>query len=112
MPNQVFYTPKFEKEFKRFKKKHRSLPAEIKKLTESLIENPESGTPLGSGIYKIRLAVKSKGKGKSGGFRIITYLVEQRAESININLLTLYDKSEIESLSKQEISDIIKDIFS
>jgi hypothetical protein len=111
MPNKIYYTPKFEEEFKRYKKKYRSLPADVKELTKTLIQNPETGTALGSGIYKIRLAVKSKGKGKSGGFRVITYLVEQTGNSININLLTLYDKSEIENLSKQEIDDIIKTVF-
>lgn len=68
MSNKVFYTPKFEKEFKRYKKKYRSLPEEIKELIKTLIENPEAGTALGSGIYKIRLAVKSKGKGKAAVF--------------------------------------------
>lgn len=72
------------------------------------MENPELGNDLGAGLYKIRLAVKSKGKGKSGRFRIITYLVSNMPNSIIINMLTLYDKSEESTIDKKELQKIIK----
>jgi len=72
------------------------------------LENPELGNDLGAGLYKIRLAVKSKGKGKSGGFGIITYLVSNMPNGIIINMLTLYDKSEESTIDKKELQKIIK----
>lgn len=72
----------------------------------AILENePKTGTPLGSDIYKIRLAVKSKGKGKSGGARVITYLVTNNKE---IYLLTIYDKSEFDSIDDRMIRTIIE----
>lgn len=51
-------------------------------------------------IYKIRLAIKSKGKGKSGGARVITYVLTDNNE---IYLLTIYDKSEFDSIDDKTI---------
>jgi mRNA-degrading endonuclease RelE of RelBE toxin-antitoxin system len=54
-------------------------------------------------IYtKIRLADKSKGKGKSGGFRILYYLAIQEADSIKIILMTIFDKSELDTIKKKD----------
>ena len=55
-------------------KKYSSLESELVALEKELIENPKLGTSLGQDSYKIRLAVKSKGRGKSGGLRVITHL--------------------------------------
>jgi len=78
MANSIFITGLFERKYKKYAKKFRSLPDELRELQEQLLENPHSGTELGGGIYKIRLASKSKGKGKSGGFRVITYIIERK----------------------------------
>ena len=111
MGNNISYTPIFEKHFKKFSKKHRSLANDLSELSEILLENPKIGVPLGDDLYKIRLAVKSKNKGKSGGFRIITYLLTNDNKSFNINLLTLYDKSEVEDIAKEELLKIVKKNF-
>jgi hypothetical protein len=66
---------------------------------------PDSGISLGGGIYKIRLAIKSKNKGKSGGARIITsYLSKNNV----LYLLTIYDKSDQESISDQAINALLQ----
>ena len=75
MANQVVPTDLFEAKFNRLKKKYRTLKAELKSLTYILEQTPDTGESLGSGLYKIRPA--NKGKGKRGGFRVITYLVLQ-----------------------------------
>jgi mRNA-degrading endonuclease RelE of RelBE toxin-antitoxin system len=72
MSYKVVSTRVFEQEVKRLAKKYKSLKAEIAVLFEDLEENPAQGTPLGSNCYKIRLAISSKQKGKSGGARVIT----------------------------------------
>ena len=76
----------------------------------NLLKNPQQGNDLGAGLYKIRLAVKSKGKGKSGGYRIITYLISNQEEGYRINMLTIYDKSEESSIDKKVLLQIIKSL--
>jgi mRNA-degrading endonuclease RelE of RelBE toxin-antitoxin system len=75
MTCEVLTTEKFERQAKRLLKKYPSLKKEIIHLEENLSENPKLGTSLGNNFYKIRLAIKSKGKGKSGGARVITFLI-------------------------------------
>jgi len=111
MANRVQYTSVFEKYFKRYSKKFRSISSEILELEKLLIENPKLGTDLGDGLFKIRLAVKSKNKGKSGGFRVVTYLVTENDDNLDINLIIIYDKSEIEDIPKKELLAIVKEIF-
>ncbi|WP_316847798.1 type II toxin-antitoxin system RelE/ParE family toxin [Pedobacter psychrodurus] len=108
MANEVIYSDVFIKKAKVYKKKYLSLVDDLYELEEKLLENPQQGNDLGAGLYKIRLAVKSKGKGKSGGFRIITYLVSSTPDGTIINMLTLYDKSEESSIDKRELQKIIK----
>ena len=98
----------FERRAKRLQKKYDTLIEDIAELSVSLKKTPMQGSNLGGGFYKIRMASQSKGKGKSGGFRVITYFVEQRAEGEVIYLVTIYDKSEQASISKKELSKILK----
>jgi mRNA-degrading endonuclease RelE of RelBE toxin-antitoxin system len=69
MANEVIYSDVFIKKAKVYKKKYISLVEDLYELEEKLLGNPQQGNDLCAGLYKIRLAVKSKGKGKSGGFR-------------------------------------------
>src|ERR1700743_1992137 len=100
MSNKIIYSSIFVRKAKILKKKHLSLTSDLAELEKSLIANPKQGNDLGAGLYKVRLSVKSKGKGKSGGYRIITYLVNQSIDGININMLTIYDKSEESRIEK------------
>jgi len=111
MANKVVYTAVFEKYFKRYSKKYRSLADEISELEKLLLLNPKLGTDIGEGIYKIRLAVKSKGKGKSGGFRVVTYLIVENNDDLIINLIILYDKSEIDDIPKKSLLEIVDTIL-
>jgi len=69
--------------------------------------NPKQGTALGHECYKIRLSISSKGKGKSGGARVITYVLF--AEK-TVYLLAIYDKSEQDSISAKELRELLKNI--
>ena len=71
--------------------------------------NPNLGTPLGSDCYKIRLAIKSKAKGKSSGARVITHLVVN-IEAEQIYLLSIYDKSEFAIISDKDLKRMIKNL--
>ncbi len=107
MSYKTIPTSRFEKEAKRLHKKYPSLKGELKELIEKLSENPSIGTPIGKDCFKIRLAVSSKGKGKSGGARVITF-VYFKVEMIY--LLSVYDKSEQSAISDSEILNLVKDL--
>lgn len=96
---------KFQREAKRLIKKFPSLKKELFELRELLSKNPFEGTPIGHGCYKIRIAIASKGKGKSGGARVITY-VFVREETVY--LLSIYDKSEQADISDKELKELLK----
>jgi mRNA-degrading endonuclease RelE of RelBE toxin-antitoxin system len=100
----VITIPRFERELKRLAKKYISLKNEYEMLIDALEENPETGTPLGNNLYKIRLAVASKHRGKSGGARIITYF---KTEEGSVYLLSIYDKGEKDTISDNDIQKIL-----
>jgi mRNA-degrading endonuclease RelE of RelBE toxin-antitoxin system len=97
----------FERQANRQIKKYPSLKKEIRELTGELKDNPTKGISIGHSCYKIRLAIASKGKGKSGGARIISHVIFKYD---TIYLLSIYDKSEIENLSDREIIGLVKHI--
>ena len=105
MSFSVIPSDKFKKEAKRLAKKYASLKEELAELNDTLANRPETGTALGNDTYKIRFAIKSKGKGKSGGGRIITYVVKDNNE---VYLLTIYDKSEFDSVDDKTLKNIIQ----
>jgi mRNA-degrading endonuclease RelE of RelBE toxin-antitoxin system len=107
MNYNVLPTHKFEKEIKRLIKKFPSLKKEYAALIVELKKNPAAGTPLGNDCYKIRIAISSKNKGKSGGARVITYVV---VDDISVFLLTIFDKSEQDNISDKELKAMIKNL--
>ena len=94
----------FLSELKTLKKKYPSIINDVDLLTQSLKQHPTSGTSLGNNCYKIRVQIRSKGKGKSGGARIITYvkLIKEK-----VYLLSIYDKSEKDTVTAKEITEIL-----
>ncbi len=92
--------PDFEKEARKLSKKYPSLKTDLAALIESLEINPVQGTPLGNNFYKIRLAITSKGKGKSGGARIITFV---KIIKNKVYLSAIYDKSDRDTISNKEL---------
>lgn len=105
MSFSVIPIDKFKKEAKRLIKKYPSLKIELEVLNKDLSNNPTTGTSLGNDTYKIRIAIKSKGKGKSGGARIVTYMVTENQE---VYLLTIYDKSEFDAIDDNTLKNLIK----
>ena len=97
--------PKFARKAKRLQKKYVSLANEIVELREALRTNPTKGTPIGHSCYKIRLAVKSKGK--SGGARVITHYY---IHGSTVYLLSIYDKAEQENIAEKKIAELLLEI--
>jgi hypothetical protein len=108
MNYSIVTTDNFEKKFKQLKKKYHSLQTDVKTLQDALLANPTMGDDLGDNTRKVRMAIASKGKGKSGGARVITCNVLLNITDTEIYLLTIYDKSEQSSISKSEIEHLKK----
>ena len=101
----------FDKDFKRLLKRYHSLPDDIKALVKDLRKNPMVGVSLGHGVHKIRLAIHSKGGGKSGGIRVITYVnVMVEIEEGVVYLLAMYDKSDQDSIADKAIKELLKQL--
>jgi hypothetical protein len=104
----IFQTSEeFDRQFKRLFKKYQSLIADLLQLKQELENNPYEGDALGDNCYKVRMAITSKGKGKSGGARVITCI---RIEKDTIHFLTIFDKSEIDNISDKFLDSLRKDI--
>jgi mRNA-degrading endonuclease RelE of RelBE toxin-antitoxin system len=83
--------PNFDKEFKKLYKKYPSLIGDFEKVLQEPTLNPQFGNSIGKSCFKIRLAISSKNKGKSGGARIITCV---KIHDEVITLISVDDKSE------------------
>lgn len=110
MANRVIATPTFERAYKRFSKKFKTLSSDLLSFNKQLLEKPKTGVSLGSGLYKARISSEDKNSGKSGGFRTITYLVAQDATSTHIYLLTMYDKSEESTIQKDVLIKLVREL--
>lgn len=104
----VKLTGSFKKAYKRLSKKYHSFERDVDSLVSTLKSDPHVGSDLGNGIRKVRMAISGKGKGKSGGARVIIYILELAEESGQVTLLAIYDKSEQESISRKDIDELIK----
>jgi hypothetical protein len=104
MNYEITATPRFRRDIKTLIKKYVSLKNEYAQLIEDLQQNPEMGTAIGNNCYKIRLSIASKGRGKSGGARVVTHIlvIEQ-----TVFFLTIYDKSEKENISDKELEELL-----
>ena len=108
MSYSVIPIDRFKKEAKRLAKKYTSLKDDLLELSKTLSRNPQAGKPLGNNTYKVRVAIRSKGKGKSGGARVVTYLITEEKE---IYLLLIYDKSEVENIDDKILKKLIADFI-
>jgi len=107
MSYNVLTIPPFDKQLKRLAKKYPSLKNEFAILLESLERQPEQGTHIGKNCYKIRIAIASKGQGKSGGARVVTNIV---ISENTVFLISIYDKSEKANLTDAELKDLLKNV--
>lgn len=107
MNYKIIPTSVFNKQAKKLIKKYPSLKAELAAIGKALEINPKQGNPLGSNAYKVRISIQSKGKGKSGGARVITYLYHEGKE---VYLLSIYDKSELSTISDKILIELIKSL--
>ena len=102
----IGFARSFRVAFKRLRKKYPSLNADLAALLDTLRRTPQIGDSLGRGCYKVRLAIASKGQGKSGGARVIILVVLTRQ---HVRMLTIFDKSDRENLAPGELDALLED---
>jgi mRNA-degrading endonuclease RelE of RelBE toxin-antitoxin system len=95
----------FEKDVKRLAKKYNKIASDLRELGNTLTDNPKAGIAMSNSLYKLRLKNSSASSGKSGGFRVIYYYID---EQNNIYLMKIYSKTEIENISEEKLLDILK----
>lgn len=100
MAFKVIITQEALRQAKRLSKKYPSFKADLLALIDDLAINPSQGTPLGKDLFKIRLAIRSKAKGRSGGARAITCA---RLVHNTVYLAHIYDKSDRSTLTDAEL---------
>ena len=100
--------PTFVKEAKRLGKRYPSITSDIQNIGKDLLKNPEIGVDLGCGLRKIRMRITPKGRGKSGGARVITFNVVAAIDETVINLIYIYDKADRSNISTNEIEQLLK----
>ena len=105
MSYKISSIPLFDKQAKRLAKKYPSLKKDLGELIENLSTEPEQGKALGNNFFKIRLAIASKGKGKSGGARVITFV---KVVQTTVYLAFIYDKSDKATVTDKELEQIFK----
>lgn len=105
MSYKIFVTNSFKRQVKRLAKKYPSLKSDLSRAMDSIAENPIQGKSLGKDCFKIRMAISSKGKGKSGGSRLISCV---KIVNESVYLLAIYDKTEKDSISDNELIELLQ----
>ena len=100
MSYRIEVAPEFARRLKKLSKRYKSIKQDYEDFLHSLQSNPLQGVDLGKGLRKIRMSIASKGKGKSGGARVISFVAIMNEEDGFIELLTIYDKSTTEFTSR------------
>ena len=108
MSFEVYYHPQFKKELKQLSTKHHSIKLDVAQLIDNLEAYPKSGVEIAPDVYKIRLAITSKGRGKSGGGRVVTYVVTEDQE---VWLLSIYDKADRENIRDKDVASLVASVM-
>ena len=108
MSLEIVRSDYFTSEFKWLAKRYRSLAKDYEAFLESLKSNPLQGVEIAPNVRKIRMAIGSKGKGKSGGARVITLNALVTEQDGTVYLLLIYDKSDAPNVKMNVIKDIIR----
>ena len=108
METEIYISREFGRQFKKLFKKYHSLLDDLNDFKKSILGNPFQGSDLGHGVRKIRFPISDKGKGKSGGARVITLNISKSTDTLKVTLLTIYDKSEISNVSDKYIKSLVE----
>ena len=104
----IDFTTEFSKGAKVLKKRYKSFMKDLEEFKDSIMSNPFQGIELVPGIRKVRMTIESKGKGKSGGARVITLTYYISAEEGKVHFLLIYDKSDADTIDVKVVQVQVK----
>ncbi len=107
MSNKVVVRKSFLGPAKKLAKRYRSFQKDLAKLTNELGLDANIGISLGNNVYKIRLGIGSKGRGKSGGARVISYVYRSAGF---VYLLFVYDKSDMDAIPESDLRLLVQEL--
>lgn len=110
MSLEIVRSDYFTSEFKRLAKRYRSLAEDYERFLESLMSNPLQGVEIAPNVRKVRMAIGSKGRGKSGGARVITLNALVTEQDGTVYLLLVYDKADASNVKMNVVREIIKEM--
>lgn len=100
MSFDIVVSDTFRRAAKGLAKKYPSFKTDLSKFVLELTEVPDSGTALGNNLYKVRVAIQSKARGKSGGVRVITCVLYKDEKVL---LADIYDKGDYDTVDEKQI---------
>ena len=109
MPTYVDSTPGFVRKLERLARKYPAVIDTIQEFKTQLAQDERPGSVIagvGHDVYKARLPNRSARRGKSGGFRVVYYVVFANS----VTLLTIYSKTEQPDMLPSEIRRIISEL--
>lgn len=110
MSFEIIPTPDFARSLKLLAKRHKSLKQDMFAFVAGLRENPLQGKELAPNIRKVRLTITSKGKGKSGGARVITYVMAVSEAEGRVYLIEIYDKADYDTVDVGVLKKMIEEL--
>ena len=100
----ILYSNEFKKSAKKLTKGYKSFKRDLQLFISSLEDNTKQGVEVAQGLYKIRIKNSDNNKGKSAGYRIVTYSIIED----EVFLVDIYSKSEMENIADEAIDLIVK----
>ena len=109
MSYDIYFCDSFKKAIKHFKKRYPNVTEDVSKAIRELQETPTKGDVIrgAKGARKVRVANSDMNKGKSGGYRLLYYVVDEPTKSIY--LVMLFAKNEQENISTKEVIELLKE---
>lgn len=99
--------PTYLKSVKKLKKRFKNIDLDVDSFFKKHVNHIDDlGIKLHENIYKARIKNSDKQAGKSSGYRLITYV---EISENKINLLYIYDKSDLANISDKELDRIVID---
>ncbi|SFV63359.1 hypothetical protein MNB_SV-9-1220 [hydrothermal vent metagenome] len=100
--------PTYLKSVKKLKKRFKNINSDVDSFFKEVNHIDDLGIKLHENIYKVRIKNSNKQAGKSSGYRLITYI---KISENKINLLYIYDKSDLTNISDKELDRIVIDSY-
>ncbi len=94
----------YKKAVKKLSKNYRNINLDVKYFLDSINSKKDLGIELKSNVFKVRIKNSDKNKGKSAGYRLISYLAVIENE---LHLLYIYDKSSLVNITEKEIDELV-----